>query len=125
MLSKYYQECEDGPDSLCVCCDNLFFRKSLVAFDREKIISCVEQKTVNVDTFMKAISNNSSELVCSTCKKYILQGKIPVMSANDSNLSFPVLPSYIRDMSNIEERMVSPCLCFMQIVALQPYAFQS
>lgn len=43
---------------------------------------------------MIAIINNSSDLICRTCIKYVSKGKVPKMAATE-NLSFPRLPSFV------------------------------
>ncbi|KAL7291629.1 hypothetical protein TKK_0014667 [Trichogramma kaykai] len=45
--------------------------------------------------------------------------------AETENLKFPSVLDYVKNLSSIEERMVSPYNPFMQIKALQPYAINS
>lgn len=114
-----------GPDLTCICCDNLFFRKSIENFNLEKIklkLNCF--KYINVDEFVKKIVNVSSEFICKTCLLSIFRGKIPDTAATGS-IKFPNIPSVVKSLSPLEERMVAPYISFMQIMALQPYALNS
>lgn len=122
LILNFIKSRTQGPDLICICCDNLFFRKSVEIVNLEKIkLKLSLFKNINVDQFLNQILNVSSEFICKTCLLSISRGKIPEAAAIGS-IKFPNVPLVVKNLSPLEERMVSPYIPFMQILALQPYA---
>lgn len=122
LIMNFIEKRKLGPEIVCVCCENLFFLKSVERFNitkiRKKIILI---KKNGINDFLNQIVNNSSEYVCKTCKKQITLGNLP-KTASNAELRFSNVPKIVSNLTTLEERMVSPYIPFMQIKALQPYA---
>uniref|UniRef100_A0ABD2W1Y8 ATP-dependent DNA helicase n=1 Tax=Trichogramma kaykai TaxID=54128 RepID=A0ABD2W1Y8_9HYME len=123
LILQYLNNRKEGPDINCVCCNNIFFRKSLVNFNEDNYIKSSNSIESN-RIFINTIRTNDSKFICNTCHKHCLKYKIPKMTETE-NLKFPNVPDYVRNLSSVEERMVAPYVPFMQIKALQPYALNS
>ena len=121
LIYKYIIDRQNGPNIPCICCDNIFFIKSVEPFNINKIKLKLNELKINVNDFLKKIRNCESSYICKNCKKHIMKGNIPKLASNE-NLKFPDVPNFITNLSPIEERMVSPFIPFMQIRPLLPYA---
>ena len=124
MLIKFFKNRKIGPDIVCVCCENLFFFKSVEHFSITKIRNKLIGTRMDIDEFINKIINNSSEYMCKTCKRYITLGQLPKTTANE-DLRFNNVPKVVTDLTAVEERMVSPYIPFMQIKALQPFTINN
>ena len=60
---------------------------------------------------VKSVDNN--EWICNICHPNLLAGKLPVFS-KANNMSFPEKPELL-NLTSLEERMMSPCIPFMQL----------
>jgi len=106
VIINFIQNRQLGPDIVCVCCENLFFWKTVERFDITKTKNKLSQRKIAIDDFLKQIVNNSSEFICKTCKKYITLGEIP-KTASNVDLKFPNVPAVVTNLTALEERMVS------------------
>jgi hypothetical protein len=61
--------------------------------------------------------NDKQTYICKTCSKNIEEHKIPKLCLNNG-LDFPELPQCIKELNNLEERLVSPRVPFMRMMQL-------
>ncbi|XP_026481429.1 uncharacterized protein LOC113388245 [Ctenocephalides felis] len=78
-------------------------------------------EAIDVDEFMSRIVNFNSGWICSTCGLHAYRGEIYKL-ATSNGLKFEKVPEYLEQLTDLEERMVSPVINFMQIRSLKPYA---
>ncbi|CAH2083798.1 unnamed protein product [Euphydryas editha] len=94
----------------CAVCDRLWWKNDL-------------KSTTGVhDDILQLILLNyvrgTTVQVCSTCKKAMDKGKIPLLSTYN-DFSFPIIPPHLPKLNLIEQRLVSPRIPFMQIRRLR------
>ena len=114
-VEKFNEAVKEGCSYVCTCCHQVWFKQSV------KDISSVEQiNSLNKPLLKKCkthyISFDNREWVCNTCIFNIKQGKIPKQSVING-MKFPDKPSEL-NLSNLEERLISLRIPFMQIRAL-------
>ncbi|VEN42006.1 unnamed protein product, partial [Callosobruchus maculatus] len=120
---SFIRSLSDLPTFVCSCCEGLFFRNYVVSFNKGalKTYHRINESSPHLLNFIEKISNTLSEYVCKTCHKHIQNFQIPKLSTSNG-LKFVDVPSCITDLTDLEERMVSPYINFMQIRPLKPYA---
>ena len=65
--------------------------------------------------FLESICNISDKMnFCISCYRDFIARKVPTLS-KANGLGFPDIPTVLKDMSEVEIRLVSPRLPFMQI----------
>ena len=130
LLKEFINNRKLGPNEVCICCNCLFYESSTKNFNEInlrtkfrniKLNGKLKNKELDEETFIYNIKNSNSTVICTTCLKHANEGKIPIMAATE-NLRFAKIPKEISCLSDIEERMVSPYIVFMQIRPLTPYA---
>ena len=109
MLNVFERLVSVGPDYVCSCCTQTFFRHFM------KNVKDIPEtyKSYTCRFLTKYISVGNIEWICRSCLNATRQGKIPPFWVNNG-LQFPVQPKELQ-LSNIEERLVSPRLPFMQL----------
>ena len=120
IFKDYIESRKYGPEEVCICCDNLFYNKSMLLFDKTKIVNKLTGIINNIPEFILNVQNSLSDLICKTCYKHIIKGHLPKTAATE-NLRFHDLPIEITSLNDVEERMISPYIPFMQIRAILPY----
>ena len=100
------------PNQVCCCCEGFFFPQSLTAYKSEAI--------PNWDDLCVNVLNYSSIYMCTTCHSYVKKGKVPKLLTSNG-LKFPEVPSSVKHLSDLEERMVAPYINFMQIRPLESF----
>ena len=106
LVSSFHELVSRGPDYVCSSCAQTFFKHYVRNIANLKGIS---DKTY----FTGYKSVNGFEWVCLNCLKSIKAKRTPKMWLHNG-LQFPVVPSEL-NLSNLEERLVSPRLPFMHI----------
>ncbi|KAK3915864.1 putative HTH-type transcriptional regulator YuaB, partial [Frankliniella fusca] len=94
------------------CCAQLFFKKSTLSELSLKIHQTLS--ITDVCTYRHHLGQNESGNVCSTCANHLKKGKIPHFAAING-LVFDTLPQELTGLTNLEERLVSARIPFMQI----------
>lgn len=107
-ISDFHRLVSFGPDYVCSCCTQTFFRHNV-------------RKTDNMSLEARKFCNDiwsvdGCEWVCLTCWKAMKKGKVPMFWLHNG-LKFPEKPKEL-ELSNLEERLVSPRLPFMQLHAM-------
>lgn len=106
IISKFHKLVSEGPDYVCSCCTQTFFRHNV-------------QKSENLPDVTKQrfltnfVSVDMCEWVCLTCFRCLKSGKTPSLWIHNG-LKFPAKPSEL-NLTSLEERLVSPRLPFMQL----------
>ncbi|XP_050296321.1 uncharacterized protein LOC126736136 [Anthonomus grandis grandis] len=97
----------EGPTVVCSCCLRLWFPSSCRKID----VQMLEKKFGN--QFIAQIFNDGV-LLCNSCSQNIYKGQLPKFWSGNHNIVHPI-PVELKDLTILEERMVSARLPFMQI----------
>jgi len=111
VIQSFHDNIKCGPEYICTCCDQLWYRSSVTKCDANKYTKCTKH-LLDVCITGK-ISVDNMEWVCSTCHSNLSDGKLPVCSKADK-MNFPVKPECL-NLTPLEERLISPRIAFMQI----------
>ena len=111
-----------GPIFACICCNRLCFENGVV-----EVSNNFEEKLESLypGLFSKSIGNienvpptNEKHYMCSTCKNYISNGKVPPMS-HRNNLEIFSWEEYPQlALTELENCMIARNLLFMKIFKL-------
>lgn len=113
--TKYYKNIKEGLTHPCNCCGRLWHINSIRKLSKQGI-TIKFGKEFATNTFK--LPNLASEIFgefCSTCAKYIAQGNAPRL-AIVHGLVFPDIPEVLKQLTPMEERLVSPRHVFLKIV---------
>ena len=112
-VDKFNSAIQSSCSYVCTCCHQLWFKQSVHALpsvakniDSSKLMKCV--------TGYRSVANE--EWICNTCICNIRQGKIPRLSVLNG-MGFPDKLQAL-NLNNLEERLISLRIPFMQIRAL-------
>ena len=100
---------------VCSCCHQVWFKQSVKQISSINKLSPDAKSLLNkcMSSYM-SVGNN--EWICNTCLSNIKQGKIPKLSVMNG-MKFPHKPPEL-NLGNLEERLISLRIPFMQIRAL-------
>ena len=106
-IEQFHSSIAVGPLYVCTCCHQTWFRKGVCML-----------KNINLPTSSrlyctKFISVNDAEWICHTCIGAIIDGKVPKLSVANG-MKWPDKPPEL-DLHQLEERLVSLIIPFMQI----------
>jgi hypothetical protein len=123
---EFIEARENFPTIECVCCKNLWFQRSTKEVNKETLYCKYNENVKKGRQFDENefesffLSNSNSNSICITCKNDIEDGKIPTI-AIQNGLEFPEVPECVRNLNPLEERLVSPLICFIQIRELKAH----
>ena len=111
MITKFHNNIRCGPEYICTCCDQLWYKTSVRKCNTSNYTKCQKNLIQSCITGVKSVDN--TEWICNTCHSNIKEGKLPQYS-KANGMSFPDKPSVL-DLTALEERLISPRIPFMQI----------
>ena len=101
---------KEGPDYMCVCCNRLMYRKTVIEFKVTKYSKAPDDFTVP--------HSGTKQWICKTCDNALKRGKLPAQAkANNLDLEEDI-PSELSDLNSLEVRFISLSIPFMKMVAL-------
>jgi Fe2+ transport system protein B len=111
LCESYEKNIKKGPTDICNSCFGLFFETSI----RTVFIQTLINNGLNRD-FLETIVDMTQDKVnlCISCHRDVIKIKAPTLS-KVNGLSFPVIPTELQNMTEVELRLVSPRIPFMQI----------
>lgn len=109
IVNKFHADFSKGPDYICTSCSQVFFKHSVVKISRSNF----SERLLNTCT-SGAVSVEGNEYICNQCNDYLKKGNIPPLSRGNG-LSFPAIPPELDGLTQLEERLISPRIPFMQI----------
>ena len=111
MINSFHQNIQCGPEYICTCCDQLWYRTSVVKCDLKKYVAWSQDIVKLCVTGLKIVED--TEWICSTCDANLKKGKLPSCS-KANKMMFPKKPEVL-NLTPLEERLISPRIPFMQI----------
>ena len=111
VIQSFHDSIKFGPEYICSCCDQLWYRSSVTKCDANKYTKCTKNLLNVCITGKTSVDNN--EWICLTCHSNLSNGKLPVCSKGNK-MGFPVKPECL-NLTPLEERLISPRIPFMQI----------
>ena len=108
----FHKNISVGPEYICTCCDQLWYRSSVSKCNASLYQSCSREILDLCLTGLKSIDN--TEWICGTCHSNLKAGKLPTC-AKANKMTFPEKPDVLKDLTPLEERLISPRIPFMQV----------
>ena len=108
----FHKNISVGPEYICTCCDQLWYRSSVTECNASLYQSCSRKILNSCLTGLKSIDN--TEWICGTCHSNLKAGKLPTC-AKANKMTFPENPDVLKDLTPLEERLISPRIPFMQV----------
>ena len=111
-IELFHQNIRVGPEYICTCCHQLWYRSSVTKCNASLYQSCSREILDSCLTGLKSIDD--TEWICGTCHSNLKAGKVPTC-AKANKMTFPEKPDVLKDLTPLEERLISPRIPFMQV----------
>ena len=111
LIESFHNSIKSGPEYICTCCDQLCFQFSVKKCTPHFCELCPQSIRNMCITGVKSVGNN--EWICSTCEQSLKQRRLPAC-AKANFMTFPTKPDFL-NLTQLEERLISPRTPFMQI----------
>ena len=111
-IQQFHKNIAVGPEYICTSCDQLWYKSSVTECNTSLYKSCSKEILDLCLTGLKSIDN--LEWICGTCHSNLKLGKFP-MCAKANKMTFPEKPNVLKNLTQLEERLVSPRIPFMQV----------
>ena len=109
LISKFHDIVSQGPLYICTCCDQLWYRHSVVpAATLKENNPDVQKRLLN----RKSVDN--IEWLCRTCNKHLKNNKVPPC-ATINGIQFPEKPSFF-NLNELECRLLAPRHAFLKLM---------
>lgn len=117
-LGQYLEAIQEGPTIVCCSCGGLFYKKSIRSITFGEICN-KGWKLEDIPEICRPpdVSDDSQLSACETCRRTISAGKIPKLALKNG-FKYPDLPTEVTQLTNLEERLVSLRIPFMQVRCL-------
>ena len=111
-IELFHQNISVGPEYICTCCDQLWYKSSVTKCNASLYQPCSREILDSCLTGLKSIDD--TEWICGTCHSNLKAGKLPTC-AKANKMTFPKKPDVLKDLTPLEERLISPRIPFMQV----------
>ena len=111
-IELFHQNISVGPEYICTCCDQLWYRSSVTKCNPSLYQSCSKDILDLCLTGLKTVDD--TEWICGTCHSNLKIGKLPTC-AKANKMTFPEKLDVLKDLTPLEERLISPRIPFMQV----------
>lgn len=117
-LTQYLESIQQGPTIVCCVCGGLFYTNSIKSITLEKFRD-KGWKLEDIPEICKPVDQSpvSKLSICDTCSRTVTSGKIPKLALKNG-FKYPDVPVEVKDLTNLEERLVSLRIPFMQVRCL-------
>ena len=109
LISQFHDVVSQGPLYICTCCDQLWYKHS--------VIPATTLKENNPDVQKRLLNRksvNNVEWLCKTCNKHLKKNKVPPCAAING-LQFPEKPLFFY-LNELECRLLAPRLAFQKLM---------
>ena len=113
---EYERIMKNGHDRVCVCCGQLFAEIGIVVNPQQCILAIEKDPQLIV---VRQIGWIPDLQLCITCSQAIGKGKVPKLCLANG-LDFPPIPEELKGLSQLEHRLISARIPFMQLRELRP-----
>ena len=111
LINLFHEKIKCGPEYICTCCDQLWYKSSVVKCNANRYKACSQDLVESCVTGVRSVEN--TEWICRNCDSNLTKGKLPNFS-KANKMSFPKKPDLL-NLTPLEERLISPRIPFMQI----------
>ena len=108
-IRKFHANVSRGPEYICSCCDQLWYKHSVITAEKLRLSNPTAEKYLLTKTSVDGI-----EWICQSCYKHLKKDKIPPCAAKNG-MSFPAKPDFF-DLNELECRMLAPRLAFQKLL---------
>lgn len=108
-ICKFHELVSQGPVYICTCCDQLWYKHSVLKTDK--------LRKQNPDILKYLIGKKSVgglEWVCKTCHQHLSKNKVPPC-ALVNGMRFPPKPAFF-DLNELECRLLAPRIAFQKLM---------
>ena len=100
VIQNFLNNIKCGPEYVCTCCDQLWYRSS---FRTCEVNKCPKSSETLLEAYItNTASIDNTKLICSTCQSNLNNVKPPVCS-KANKMGFPVKPQCL-NLTPLEER---------------------
>ena len=111
-MKKFHDIVKQGPLYICSCCDQLWYKHSVVNACKLR-----ESQLDSAKYLCNKVSLDDKEWICKTCNNYLMKNKLPPY-AIANGMGFPMKPEFF-DLNELECRLLAPRTAF-QILMQAP-----
>ena len=111
-IKMFQKNISVGPEYICTCCEQLWYKSSVAKCNLSLYQSCSKELLTMCVTGFKSIDD--TEWICATCHSNLKSGKLP-SCAKANKMTFPKKPEVLKDLTPLEEILISPRILFMHI----------
>lgn len=109
LIEKFHNLTSKGPEYVGTSCCQIFFRHSVIIMKTKNFKACLIRDCV------KGIKSvNGMEYICYQCNNYLKNSEVPPSSIGN-NMSFPDVPDELKNLTQLEQLLISPRIPFMKI----------
>ena len=108
-IAKFHEAVSKGPFYICSCCDQLWYKHSVVHAETFK-----KGKPEIGKHLVGKVSVDGIEWLCNSCKKFLSKNKIPACAVVNGMI-FPQKPSFF-DLNELECRLLAPRIAFQKLM---------
>eukprot|EP00111_Clytia_hemisphaerica_P014081 TCONS_00041443-protein len=111
-VKTFKTDIRKGPFFICVICNRLMYRVSVILFNENKY------HDVDEDVFSyRVLSFDNKEYICKTCDKKLLKKKVPPQAVANA-LQITNLPERFSDIRKLEKIIIAKRLLFKRITIM-------
>ena len=108
-VSKFPDMVSEGPLYICSCCDQLWYKHSVLQASK------LREKNPHIYKYLiDKTSVHDIEWICITCHRYLTKSKIPPCAVING-MSFPPKPAFF-DLNELECRLLAPRIAFQKLM---------
>ena len=108
LVRKFHDSVSAGPLYICTCCDQLWYKHSVLPADRLRLV------IPDITKYLQNVKSvGDTEWICQTCNNHLKKGRVPPC-AIANGMQFPEKPSFF-DLNELECRLIAPRLAFQKI----------
>ena len=117
-ITEFQSKVKLGPEYVCTCCHRMMYKQTVVPYNRSKYAKASEEMLKQVFSDEKKYNSFDGNVwVCKTCNRTLSRGNMP-LQAKANNLELSAIPHELSDLNQLELRLVSLRVPFMEMVAL-------
>lgn len=131
--AKVLEDINEVPSVVCDCCYRLVFRPESVLYNIKNLHKKYNQncqtseKIKDLKNFKDLVNRKfvtTERRMCRSCHDVIKKGKISIYGPKDG-LKFAPLSDNVKELTDLEERVLSPIIPYLQIRELKPFSLNT